>query len=71
MPKAKKWVTAKVKQSIQLGQQGIELIIWDKWGKKKRGTATVSVGGMRWKPEGKSKIKGRLSWNDIENALMK
>ena len=46
----RKWVTATIKEPIALGKSGISIVIWDKWGKTRRGTVVVSVGGIRWYP---------------------
>jgi hypothetical protein len=44
----RQWVRAKVKEPIAIGKSGARLIIWDKWGKTRRGTLVVTVGGVRW-----------------------
>jgi hypothetical protein len=60
-----KWVTAKVVEPIELGTRGLELVIWEKWGKRRRrGTAVVSVGGIRWYPY-KAKKPYRISWDHL------
>ena len=42
-----KWATAKITEPIYLGRSGIEVVVWDKYKKKRRGTIVVSVGGIR------------------------
>jgi len=61
----KKWISAKILESIDLGKAGIEVVVWDKWGKTRRGTAIVSVGGIRWRGYmGKKEI--RISWDKLQ-----
>lgn len=55
-----KWVTARISEPIGLGKAGVKIVIWDKWGKTRRGTAIVSVGGIRWYPY-KAKKPYRIS----------
>jgi hypothetical protein len=62
--KPTKWATARVTEPITLGNAGIEIVIWDKWGKKRRGTAVISVGGIRWFPY-KAKNARRLTWDAL------
>jgi hypothetical protein len=59
-----KWVSASVSEPIWLGKAGIEIVIWDKYRKKRLGTALVSVGGIRWKPY-KAKNWHRISWDRL------
>jgi hypothetical protein len=59
-----KWATAKIKEPLALGRSGIEVVVWDKWGKKRRGTAVISVGGIRWYPH-KAKKYTRISWYQL------
>ncbi|RYF41093.1 MAG: hypothetical protein EOO38_21095 [Cytophagaceae bacterium] len=59
-----KWATAKLAEPISLGKAGIEVVVWDKWGKKRRGTAVISVGGIRWYPY-KAKTYKRISWDKL------
>lgn len=61
-----KWVSAKVIEPLTIGTRGIELIIWDKWGKTRRGRAIVSVGGIRWYPY-KAKYPIKLSWDRLDS----
>ena len=61
----KKWVTAHIKEPISLGRSGVKIVVWDKWGRTRRGTVIVSVGGIRWYSY-KAK-KGRwLNWARFE-----
>lgn len=59
-----KWATAKIKEPISLGRSGMRVVIWDKWGKTRRGTAVISVGGIRWYPY-KARKYTRISWNEL------
>jgi len=61
----KKWATAKISESIFLGKAGIEVVIWDKWGKTRRGKAIISVGGIRWYPYKAQKYR-RVTWDDLD-----
>lgn len=60
-----KYATARIKEPIALSTPGIRIVIWDKWGKKRRGTAVVSVGGIRWYPY-MAKRPYRLTWDDLD-----
>lgn len=47
-----KWVSASVEQWLDINRRGFDFVIWEKWThspKKKLGTLTVSVGGLRWR----------------------
>jgi hypothetical protein len=61
----KKWATARISEQIALGKAGIKVVIWDKWGKSRRGTAIVSVGGIRWYPYKSQKYK-KITWDQID-----
>ena len=62
----RKWVTAKITEPIGLGKAGVKLVIWDKWGKTRLGTAIVSVGGIRWFPY-MAKKPFRISWDRLSD----
>ena len=62
--KPRKWVTARISEPINIGKAGVELIIWDKWGKTRLGKVIVSVGGLRWYPY-MAKKPYRLSWDKL------
>jgi hypothetical protein len=64
--KPTKWATATVSEPIYLGKAGIEIIIWDKYKKTntRRGTAVISVGGIRWKPYKAQKYR-RITWDQL------
>ena len=36
-----KWATAQIKEPIALGKTGMRIVIWEKWGKKRMGTAVI------------------------------
>ena len=58
------WVTARITEPIAIGKAGIKVVIWDKWGKTRRGTIIVSVGGIRWYPY-KAKKPHRIGWTKL------
>jgi hypothetical protein len=62
-----KWVSANVKEYVSIGKPGVEFEVWDKWSKKNRrklGTLTISVGGLRWWPCN-GKVSKKMSWDDL------
>lgn len=61
-----KWLKATVNESIDVSTGGIKFEVWTKWKKKdkKLGTLTVSVGGLRWRPESGKKDR-RLAWDEV------
>lgn len=61
-----KWATARISEPIGLGKSGIEIIIWDKWGRTRRGTATIRVGGIWWRPHKSKNAKRVLTWNELD-----
>jgi len=63
--KPKKWITAKIAEPVALGTTGIKFVVWDKWGKTRRGTAIVSVGGIRWSGY-KVKKPVRITWEELQ-----
>ena len=63
--KPTKWITAEIRESVPLGKAGIKVIVWDKWGKTRRGTAIISVGGIRWSGY-KMKKPIRISWEKLQ-----
>jgi len=70
MPTGKwsKWATARISEPISLGKSGISIVIWDKWGKTRRGKLVVSVGGIRWYPY-KARRYRKLTWNELDAVL--
>jgi len=64
----RKWVTAHIKQPVELGKSGVKVIIWDKWRPRRRGTVVVSVGGIRWYSY-KAKKAFMLSWDKFEERI--
>lgn len=66
--KPKKWATARLSEPIALGKAGIEIVIWDKWRKTRRGTAIISVGGIRWYPCNAKKPYS-ASWNVFDQWM--
>jgi hypothetical protein len=61
-----KWVKAAVKQNLSVGKPGVTFEVWGKWKKKRRkqGTLTVSVGGLRWRPH-KAPRDRRRTWDEV------
>lgn len=63
-----KWVSATVNEPLWLGKAGVTFQIWSKRkkAKKKLGTLTVSVGGLRWLSyKGKKEIP--VSWDRVRD----
>jgi hypothetical protein len=56
-----KWVSAMVREHVTVGKPGVRFDVWGKWKKrrKKLGTLTVSVGGLRWSPHKSPRTKYR------------
>jgi len=61
-----KWVTATVQENVGIGKPGVTFEVWEKWKKtrKKLGTLTVSVGGLRWWPHKAPGYRQR-SWDKV------
>lgn len=61
-----KWVYASVEQGMYVDLAGFKFDVWEKWARTKRkvGTLTVSVGGLRWLPP-KGKAKRWKKWDDV------
>lgn len=66
--KPTKYVTATVGQPVRIGKPGVTFEIWEKWKKKRRklGTLTVSVGGLRWWPNKAPKDRKR-NWRKVRD----
>ena len=58
-----KWVVASVEETIGISRRGITFEVWEKWKQKdkKLGTLTVSVGGLRWRPQDGKRYRQK-SW---------
>jgi hypothetical protein len=65
-----KWVFATIAEYFDIGKRGVKFEIWRKWKKKdgKFGTLTVSVGGLRWRPQN-GKLSRQKSWDDVARFL--
>jgi hypothetical protein len=63
-------VTTRVEEAIAIGKAGVTFEIWDKWKRKRRklGTLTVSVGGLRWWPH-KSPKPRPINWEELAARL--
>lgn len=61
-----KHVTAEVNAPLNIGKPGVTFEVWEKWkrNRKKLGTLTVSVGGLRWWPH-KGRKKRPVSWSKV------
>ena len=59
-----KWVSATMKEHVSVGKPGVKFEVWEKWKKNRRklGTLTISVGGLRWRPH-KGKRSKQRSWD--------
>ena len=59
-----KWVSATMKEHVSVGKPGVKFEVWEKWKKNRRklGTLTISVGGLRWRPH-KGKLSKQRSWD--------
>jgi hypothetical protein len=64
MGRPRKWATARITEPVELGKSGIEIVLWDKWGRQRMGTVIVSVGGVRWYPY-KAKRPYRVRWDKL------
>lgn len=47
-----------------LNKAGISIVVWDKFGRKRKGTLVISVGGLRWYPY-KGRKAHRITWNEL------
>jgi len=61
------WARLEVNQPLWLNKAGISIAIWDKYGRKRKGTLVVSVGGLRWYPF-KGKRARRITWNELASG---
>ena len=66
--KYSKWARLEVNDPLWLTKAGVTIVVWDKWGTKRKGTLIVSVGGLRWTPY-KGKRAVRISWDKLEREL--
>jgi len=51
------------KQDIWLDKSGIKIVVWDKYGKNRKGTLVVSIGGLRWYSFKGKKPASCYKWN--------
>ena len=65
-----KWVDGSIDQWLGINTTGMSFVVYNKWkrNRKKLGTLTVSVGGIRWRPAN-GKMKRRRSWNEVAELL--
>lgn len=61
-----KWVSATVEEALPVGKPGITFEVWEKWKKKRKklGTLTASVGGLRWWPHKAPKPRQK-TWKQV------
>ena len=61
-----KWVSAKIFESVEIGKPGIQFEVWEKWKRRRRkvGTLTVSVGGLRWR-RSSGKLLKQKTWEAV------
>ncbi|MBX3349007.1 MAG: hypothetical protein KF747_09705 [Nitrospira sp.] len=60
-----KWASVKINQDIWLDKSGIEIVVWDKYGRKRKGTLVVSIGGLRWYAFKNKKPASSYKWNKL------
>ncbi len=58
------WARLEINQPLWLNKAGILIVIWDKYGRKRKGTLVVSVGGLRWYPY-MGKRARRITWDEL------
>jgi len=65
-----KWVYASVDQWLTVDRTGFRFAVWEKWKRNRRkvGTLTVSVGGLRWLPA-RGKARRHRTWGEIADLL--
>jgi hypothetical protein len=61
-----KWVQARIEEPVDIGKPGVTFEVWTKWKRtrKKLGTLTVSVGGLRWWPHKATKYR-QSDWDKV------
>ena len=61
-----KWVSARVLECLDIGKPGVQFEVWEKWKRTRRkiGTLTISVGGLRWRPAN-GKLLKQKSWDAL------
>jgi hypothetical protein len=57
-----------IHEKLNLTKAGIEIVITAKGRRKRSGTLTVSIGGVRWFPY-KAKKPSRMSWKKFAELL--
>ncbi|MDA8108497.1 MAG: hypothetical protein M0015_07700 [Betaproteobacteria bacterium] len=66
--KPSKWAKLDIDESVWLGKKGISIKVWDKWGKKHKGTLVISIGGLRWYKFNAKKPTWRAAWDSLVNS---
>lgn len=61
-----KWAKAVINEPVWLGKSGFSVVVWDKWGRKRKSTLTISIGGLRWRPY-KGKRPLRVGWDELSS----
>jgi hypothetical protein len=61
-----KWVLAEVMEGLYIGKAGFKFEVWEKWKRNRRklGTLTISVGGLRWWPQN-AKLSKHMNWDEL------
>ena len=60
-----KWARMDINQSIWLDRTGIKIVVWDKYGRKRKGRLVVSIGGLRWYPYMRKNPDRLIKWSDL------
>ena len=63
-----KWAKLDINQAVWLNKTGVSLVVWDKWGRRRKGTLVISIGGLRWYPYKGKKPAHQISWDRLANA---
>lgn len=63
-----KWAKLSLLQPVWLNKRGVSIVVWDKWGRRRKGTLEVSIGGLRWY-RFKGKKARRISWDKLADLL--
>ena len=66
--KFSKWTSATINEPLWLGKPGVTFEVWSKHKKtrKKLGTLTVTVAGLRWLPH-QGKKKKQRAWDKVRD----
>lgn len=59
-----KWASMRLHENVWLGKRGLEIKVWDKYGRNIKGTLQISIGGIRWFSRMQKKTS-LISWDRI------